>query len=165
MPGNDHKKLRQSSPRAMYQFAKEYVTVGQDSLDAYRVRLPESQRHHTDVPFAIFYNFGHGIELGLKAYLLQNGLSIDALRSQEYGHNLESCLEKSLEFGLKDLCNLTDIDLDQVRLLSRTYYEKEFEYAVLGEVEIPHIDQIAAACDRLASGLGGLQWKKAEEHS
>ncbi len=158
---DNNNKLKQSSPIAMYQLAKEYFTVGQDSLAAYRMRLPENQRHHTNIPFAIFYNFGHGIELSLKAHLLQNGVPIDDLRG--YGHNLESCLKASLDFKLMELCNLTDIDLDQIRLLNRTYYTKEFEYAVLGGVTVPHIDQIASACEKLCSGLDSLQWKKAGE--
>ena len=51
---DNNKKLKQSSPIAMYQLAKEYFTVGQDSLAAYRMRFHENLRHHTNIPFAIF---------------------------------------------------------------------------------------------------------------
>ena len=49
----------------------EFITVGHDALVSYRKRSPSNHESAEAIPpFAIYYNFLHGIELGLKASLL-----------------------------------------------------------------------------------------------
>ena len=120
----------------------EFITVVRDALKCRRNRevsrrgsgyeyVPPDQI----VPFPIYFNFLHGIELGLKTYLLHvNAATINDLKSKRLEHNLSNILDKALEHGLRSNCpELTDSVICVIRFSSSTYADKQFEYIRIGE--------------------------------
>lgn len=86
--------------KQFFEFGKDFVRIGRNELSrdwkkTFGLSLPENHR-----PTA--YNFLHGVELGLKAYLLFNDerlLPIDLKRN--YGHNLRKLLTDAKSNGLE----------------------------------------------------------------
>ena len=117
------------------------------------------------VPFPIYFNFLHGIELGLKAYLLHvNAATINELKSKQLGHNLSNLLDKALEHDLHSNCpELTDSVIDVIRFSSNTYADKQYEYVRIGSVQLMPIDKVVEAADILIRGLKQLDMKSANE--
>ena len=139
---------RQATPLGMRRYATEYDQVAKDALQCYRDRLPEPQRHHTHVPFPIYFNFLHAIELALKSYMLHTGSVLRELRG--VGHNLEAALDICIERGIRDSCpEVTDVMLETIRHANQMYQMKDFEYIRVGAVQLAHIDQIAMASSAL----------------
>jgi len=75
-----------------------------------------------------YYLAGHSLELLLKAFLLDNGMTDQVLRSREVGHDLEACFKLALDHGLEDLAPLSDEDKELISILNREYSDKAFEY-------------------------------------
>ncbi len=59
----------------------------------------------------------HGVERGLKAYLVQTGSDIKHLR--ELGHHLVKAMEVAIERGMNRHCGLTRIDIGSCNWLMR----------------------------------------------
>ncbi|MXY98441.1 MAG: hypothetical protein F4Z29_12010 [Gemmatimonadetes bacterium] len=88
--------------REFFEFGKDFVRIGRNELardwkGAFGLQLPESHR-------STAYNFLHGIELGLKAYLLfkdERLLPIDLKDKEHFGHNLQTLLINAWEYDLE----------------------------------------------------------------
>lgn len=150
----------------MWRVGCEFVTAGYDALACHRKREKNRRgpnRSHAPpgehVPFPIYYNFLHGIELGLKAYLRHvKAVPLKDLRNQKkFGHHLNRLLKKALCHHLREACpELTERHIATVCCSSRLYARKEFEYIRIDGAQLPPIDQVVAAADTLIAGLGGL---------
>ncbi len=99
---------RGNTPAGLRRFACQFITVGRDALDCYYKR--EKKRAAFGVfseiaaeiaPEAIYYNFLHGIELGLKAYILQFGAATIGSLRRNFGHDLERLLCEACAYGLR----------------------------------------------------------------
>jgi hypothetical protein len=148
---DDRNEWNETSPSATLRRAREFEQVGLAGLTHFRSSLREAQRHHSIVPFAIYANFGRAIELGLKAFLMRHGKSSARLR--RLGHDLKRTLHVATKVGVAKHVMLTENDVKQVELLSRSYRAKLFDYAVIGYMEIPHIDQIVAITAKLLDAI------------
>ena len=152
------------SPRGLWRFGCEFVTIGHDALACHRKRKKDGHGpNHSHVPpskhvpFPIYYNFLHGIELGLKAYLRHvDAVPLKDLRNpKKFGHHLDRLFTKALCHSLREECpELTDIHVVTIRYSSKLYAEKEFEYIRIGGVQLMAIDQVVEAADILIAGLG-----------
>lgn len=88
--------------KEFFEFGKDFVRTGRNELardwkEAFGLQFPES--HQTTA-----YNFLHGIELGLKAYLLfkdERLLPIDLKEKPSFGHNLQTMLTSAREYDLE----------------------------------------------------------------
>ena len=164
-------KWRETSPYGLRRYANEFITVGHDALNSHRKRNISSRSSGYDqvqpsqiVPFPIYFNFLHGIELGLKAYLLNiEALTLDELKkSKEFGHNLANLVDKALDYGLRNDCpELTESNISVIRFSSETYTNKRLEYIRIGGEQIRPIDEVADAADTLISSLKQLPMKTA----
>jgi len=113
-----------------------------------------SRRMLLSVPFPIYYNFLHGIELCLKAYLMRfHHYSVSRLKC-EFGHDLSKLLNEAVSQGLRDQCsNITDNHLSTINELSDDYLNKDFEY------HSPHlstyniIENVESAADAIVGDL------------
>jgi hypothetical protein len=83
------------------------------------------------------YLIGHSIELALKAYLLQNGLTLRELRHKQYGHDLHACQRKAKELGLAAIVSFHPAEEGAVELLNNLYSTKQLEYIITGTKYIP----------------------------
>ena len=165
---------RGESPFGLWRYGDEFITVGRDALDAHRERDPElrdpgySQYAREEMlkyaPDAIYYNFLHGVELGLKSYLLHVETGpLEKLRHQ-FGHNIARLLDEALQRGLCSQCpELTDTHIEVIRHSSQLYTSKQFEYIHIGFVSLVGIDQVAEAAETLIAGLKKLPMKPAQD--
>jgi hypothetical protein len=100
----------------------------------------------------------HAIELGLKAFLSLQGVTMLDLAGGSYGHNLLAILQKADEKMIKQTVTLTDEHFTAIHLAS-TYYEgKVFEYPALSEAlsgypKMPPIDVLLNAATILVDSL------------
>ena len=140
--------------------AEEYEGIARIGLECFRNKLPGNQRHHSDVPFAIYANFGRAIELGLKSFLMHQGIPAKQLRGRAvFGHDLKRCLGGAISHGLLSDVKLSSLHQRVIRGLSRPYYEKLFDSPHIGAVELMHVDQVAAATRELLAGLSNVPYK------
>lgn len=159
---------REDSPIGLRRFGKDFITVGLDALSAHRVRYPLSPLDLASgeiIPEAIYYNFLHGVELGLKSYLRHiDAVSIRDLRSHLYGHNLCRLLDKSIQHGLRAKCpKLTRFHLDTIRCANELYMPKEFEYIRIGFAQVPIINAVKETAEVLFCGLNRLPMQPAKQ--
>ena len=155
----------EARPRGLWRYGLEFITVGHDALDSHRKREIAGRgpnRSHVPLssraPFPIYYNFLHGVELGLKAYLLSvKAATIEELRSKKFGHNLDRLLNKALDYDRRSGClELTDAHISVICSSNELYASKQFEYIKIGEAQLMPIDSVAEAADTLIAGLGVL---------
>ncbi len=156
---------REARPGGLWRYGLEFITVGHDALDSHRKREIASRspsRSHVPpssrAPFPIYYNFLHGVELGLKAYLLHvEAATIKELRSNKFGHNLDRLLNTALDCDLRSHClELTDTQIFAICSSNELYASKQFEYITIGRAQLMPIDSVAEAADTLIAGLGVL---------
>ena len=163
---------RGDSPVGLLNDGREFIKVGHDALCCHRKRqkklLGPSQEPPLDLqgeiaPFAIYYNFLHGVELGLKAYLRHvDAVTLKNLKSRRFGHNLASLLDEALKHGLCSQCpELTVTNLAVIRSLSPIYADKQFEYIRIGGVQLEPVAQVAEAAETLIAELKKLRMKAA----
>ena len=163
---------RQASPFELRRYSDEFITIGRDALKCHRKREVSrrgSGYKHVPpdpiAPYPIYFNFLHGIELGLKAYLLQvNAATINELKSKPLGHNLSNLLDKALEHDLRSNCpELTKHHIDIIRCSNEAYSNKRFEYIRVGGERFMPIDEVVTVADKLSKGLRKLSMKTADE--
>ena len=117
---------RQDSPKGLWRFGFEFVTIGHDALACHKKREKEGRgTNHSHVPpskhapFPIYFNFLHGIELGIKAYLRHvDAVPLKDFRNpkKKFGHHLEHLLTKALCHDLRKKCpELTDSHIATIR--------------------------------------------------
>ena len=156
----NEEKLRYR-PIGLWRYGCEFVTTAHDALACHRKREKEGRhpnRSHVPssklAPFPIYYNFLHGIELGLKAYLLYvDAVPLTDLR--RYGHHLDHLLKKAICHDLRNVCpELTDSHIDTTLCLSGSYAKKEFEYIQPGGAQLMPINQVVEVAETLIAGLG-----------
>ena len=151
---------RKDRPIGLWRFGFEFVTIGHDALACHRKR--EKGGHGptpSDAPFPIYYNFLHGTELGLKAYLRHvDAVPLEDLRNpRKFGHHLDRLLKKALRHDLRKACPaLTDSHIDTILCSSGLYAAKMFEYIRIGGAQLMPIDQVVEVAKTLIAGLGAL---------
>ena len=141
----------------LWSYGQEFIETAVDALAAYKKKNPTNPINPGYAPFAIYFNFLHGIELSLKSYLVyEAGMLDDDLRA--FGHNLDRLLKEALCHRLRCACTeLTDTDLQAILFLSKHYSSKNFEYIWMGgSLKMLDIDQVAKTANNLSSGLKGL---------
>ena len=164
----DKEEWRGDSPIGLRRYGREFVTVGHDALKAHRTRNPCTlldQHLGAVAPDAIYYNFMHGVELGLKSYLRHtDAVPLRSLRRRSFGHDLSRLLDESIEHGLRTACpELRDIHIEAIRCGNELYKAKEFEYIWIGFSQYPPIDAIAEASETLMTELKKLPMKPATQ--
>lgn len=162
----------EGSPFGLRRFGVEFITVARDALKAYRDREPEL--HDRQVlqfrreqllelaPFPIYFNFLHGVELGLKSYLLQVGPEPLGEIRKRFSHRLDCLLDEARKYDLHRQCpELKQTHIDVIRHSSQLYASKQFEYIRTGGVSLVPIDQVAEAAETLITGLKRLPMEPA----
>ena len=154
---------RGDTPAGLRRFACQFITVGRDALDCNRKRDPPVQWLPEIAPEAIYYNFLHGIELGLKAYILQFGAATIGSLRRNFGHDLEHLLREACDCGLRQRCpRLSDEHTEAIRASSSLYKGKEFEYIRIGAVQQLPIGVVAKAAETLLADLLELEMRPAQ---
>jgi HEPN domain-containing protein len=100
-----------------------------------------------------YYLVGHSVELTLKSFLLAKGYEIDKLKKGPYGHNLEELLREARRRKIGRHVKLSKIEDNAIKLLSRTYSAKKFEYMEYGNYHLPEYWYIHTVAQKLVNGL------------
>lgn len=99
------------------------------------------ERLHAEKPFLFhptFYCVLHGIELALKSHLAAAGYTASRLAKRSLGHDLSSLLAEALKCGGTLQTQLHGQDQRAIKIGSRSYAEKCFEYPeFLGTTTLP----------------------------
>ena len=86
-------------------------------------------------PVPVLYLVGHGIELSLKAYLLQHGVTLAELKG--LGHNLSACFDRAEQLGLNKSVSFDKQEIGAFKILDDLYSTKQLEYIVTGAKQFP----------------------------
>jgi hypothetical protein len=100
----------------------------------------------------IYYLYSHALELVLKGFLRSKDISIEQLRSREFGHSLQSLWTASTKRGLS--CHPVEFAyIEQaIELLEPSAIEFEFRYVKVGFKSRPTLE----AVEQTVSNLIGL---------
>jgi hypothetical protein len=104
--------------------------------------------HETIAPVPVMFLIGQSIELSLKAYLLQRGVTLKKLRTK-FGHDLHGLLRKAKELNLKNLVDLTEEELNTIEILNTLYTSKQLQYIVTGPKTFPVFGPLQRAAKKL----------------
>lgn len=128
-----------------------FLKQAQEFFDAADLVLSKEQ----DVSLPAYFLLGRSIELSLKAFLLDQGISITDLRkTKNFGHNLRSLIKAAREKGLEQHISLEAIEDGVIQLLSYDYAEKRLEYRRTGGTySLPLIDVTQRVARKLAFEL------------
>lgn len=140
-----HNDPERTTPLGMARYAHEFLSASLAVDDA----LGKRPGYEIVAPIPALYLLGHSIELSLKAYLLQKGVSLRDLRGKKYGHSLHCCIRKAKELGLSSIVELSPQEYGAFELLDDLYSTKQLEYIVTGPKHFP----IFGLVERFASKL------------
>lgn len=135
----------------LWRYAGDYLAAA---------KVVRASRGRDDIFFPAYFLVGHSIELAMKAFLRASGISVAALRSRTYGHDLERLIRESRKRKLGRLVKLSKNEVLAVCLLSATYKPKELEYIATGSCRLPILDELEGIAGKLVAGLQQFCYKK-----
>lgn len=113
----------------LLRYASEYFEAFIDLLGSNKHEWP------SDV---LAYLFCHAVELTLKAYLRNNGISVkDLCNKKLFGHDLDKIIIACQKKGINRYNVFSVFDWEVLFLLNQQYKKKEFEYSVIRIVFFP----------------------------
>ena len=102
-------------------------------------------------PAPVMFLVAHSIELVLKAYLRNQGLSVDEL--QKIGHRLVECWQSAIENGVEDHVQLTQDDVKVLELISDLHVSTELRYIKTGFKEFPVFGPLQVLAEKLLDAI------------
>jgi hypothetical protein len=145
-----HDDPRRTTPRGLVRYAAEFM----EAALAADAKMGERAGHEIRAPIPVLFLTGQAIELALKAFLLSKGITLKALRSRDYGHQLHVCLRKAKELGLRDVVALRDDEEETIEILDPLYSTKQLQYIVSGFKTFPVHGPLENGALRLIHGIG-----------
>jgi len=136
------------SPWILFTYARDFATSGSGVLEQH---LSKGSRPPGIV---VYFLYGRGIELYLKAFLVARGSTAGDIR-ESYGHNLAQLLKEARRRKLGQFVPLSDSEIWAVQLLSVSYSDKQFEYPVLGGQVRPDHKMVKKIVSKMETGLRG----------
>lgn len=131
------------------------IRYGKEFLDAaanLQGNMGLQPRREIVAPIPFLYLIGHSIELTLKSYLLNNGVSLRELRVI-YGHDLERCLKRAEEIGLLAMVTFNTAEGGTFELLNKLYSTKQLEYIVTGPKHFPLVGPLHEFANKLLEAV------------
>lgn len=129
-----------STPAGYWHFAAQYF---------HAAKAVGSTKRNLRIPTLQLY--GQSIELVLKAFLLQRGITHDEVKAM--GHRLAEILQAANSRDLATQVPLTENDVTLINLLSENYELHRFRYIVTGATSIPRPEYVSHICERLLVSL------------
>lgn len=103
-------------------------------------------------PNPVFYLTGLSIELALKSFLLDNGISLNDLKAK-YRHDLIKLLDKSKEYGIEEIVKIDAQDASALLCFNKLFVGEDFRYIKPGEKEVPMFGYLGSFNNRLVHSL------------
>ncbi len=144
-----HGDPNRTSPIGLVRYAKQFF----ESALAADDKVGAKPGFEMIAPVPVMYLVGHSIELGLKAYLVAEGVNLRDL-PRKYGHDLEKSFKKAKELGLLNIVKFEDSDVEGMKVLNQLYSTKQLNYFVRGAKTFPVFGCIQAFNQKLLEGVG-----------
>jgi hypothetical protein len=127
-----HEDPARTTPIGLARYAAEFLSAARAANDG-----AEKKGTDQDVaPVPVMFLLGQSIELALKAYLLNRGVTLRDLRVM-YSHGLRRSHRKARELGFAAFYSPSAEDLVALHLLDELYETKQLQYIVTGRRRIP----------------------------
>jgi hypothetical protein len=104
--------------------------------------------------FPTLYLYGIAIELGLKAFLLKRGRTLEDLK--KLSHNLTKALSLARRHKLGRVVRLDRREVAAIHVLDINYFGNTLRYIVTGSTKVPQLVHVARAAEELVLGLEQL---------
>jgi HEPN domain-containing protein len=145
--------FRQTDPKrttavGMARYAVEYMEA---AIAVMEKRTKSDHEIIASIP-AMFL-IGQAVELALKAYLLQMGVSLEGIR-KKYGHQLHLSLRKAKELDLLSHVEITPEEQQALELLDGLYASKRLQYIVTGVATFPRFIVLKNVALKLIHAIG-----------
>ena len=134
------------SPWILFTYAHDFTTSGSSILNQH---LSKGSMPPGNV---VYFLYGRGIELYLKAFLVARGNTAGDIRLK-YGHNLTQLLKEARRIKLGQFVPLSKVEIRTVQNLSVSYSDKQYEYPVLGGLSRPDHRIVKNILSNMDSGL------------
>lgn len=134
------------SPWILFTFARDFAASGTGVLNQH---LSNGSKPPGIV---VYFLYGRGIELYLKAFLVARGNTAGDVR-ESYGHNLSQLLKEARRRKLGRFVPLNDSEVRAVQILSASYSDKQYEYPVLGGQVRPSHVIVKKVVSKMETGL------------
>ena len=125
---------QRSTPIGMMRYSIEFYAAAIATDRA----IGDMDGYEISAPTPVNYLIGHAIELGLKAYLLQQGVGLGGIR--KIGHQLCTAYDEARARGLDNHFKPKDGDISVLQTLDALYLDKQFEYIETGLKTFPVLD-------------------------
>lgn len=146
-----HDDPERTTPIGLVRYAHDFF----DSARAVEDQLGKGAPYELVSPMPSLYLIGRSIELGLKSYLLKEGLTLHELRHRKYGHDLHACHRKAKELGLLSHAQFKPEEEGAMDLLNALYSTKQLEYIVTGTKALPLFHLVESFARKLIRGVSG----------
>lgn len=140
---NDNTVAARSIPHGFWRFSANYLLAAR----TVEVKIHEEGQ----LFFPTLQLYGITIELGLKAFLLKRGLTLDQVRS--LSHNLTKALILARRHKLGREVKLDRREIAAIQILDINYSSHRLRYIVTGATKIPQLVYISRAAKSLVFGL------------
>jgi hypothetical protein len=111
-------------------------------------RAKKSTKEEMRLLFPTYYLLGHGIEVTLKAVLLEHGSSLDELKNV-IRHDLNTAAERVVKLRLDPLSGFVQSNIPLVQMLNQYHSAKVFEYREPGHMRLPPTEELLLFFDGL----------------
>lgn len=139
-----HDDPSRTTPRGLARYAADFM----EAALATDAKMGSRSGFEIVAPIPVMFLTGQAIELILKAFLLQKGLSLRQLR-HDYGHDLKRALRKAKELGLSSIVDISEEEQSVLELLDTLYSSKQLQYIVTGAKTFPVFGPLAAVAMKL----------------
>ena len=131
-------------------YAREFMEAALAADD----KIGNKAGHEIIAPVSVMYMVGHSIELILKAYLISKDIKENRLRN--IGHDLEKCYKRAKELGLHHHIELSDDDIEVLKVLNVLYKSKQLNYLVTGSKVFPMFGPLETLSNKLLNTIAPL---------
>lgn len=131
-----------TTPHGFWRFSADYLLAAR----AVDVKIAQHR-----LMFPALQLYGISIELALKAFLLQRGLTLAQVKS--LSHNLTRALALARKRKLGRSVKLDSREVAAIQILDITYASHQLRYIVTGTTQVPQLVYIARAAEALVLGL------------
>lgn len=113
--------------------------------------LGHDKGYEFSAPSPVMFLVAHSIELGLKAYLRHQGLSLEEIVN--LGHNLERCWQVAVEQGVQEHVELTEGDLEVLGIISELHLSTVLRYIQTGYKTLPVFGPLQELTKKILDGI------------
>ena len=140
-------EIVRTTPIGLARYAREYFDAALAADDV----IGRRKGYETSAPPPVMFLVAHSIELALKAYLLDCGLTLEKVTS--IGHNLITCWSEADKRDLGQHVSLTGVDFEVLNLINTLHVSTELRYIRAGYKEVPAFGPLQTLAEKLLNTI------------